>query len=119
MPAGIGLDEFEFSLVENPVIISDNFISWARPIVIHLVDCNDVTNSIFCFAIISILEAHNADFVAGFEFCQIKSLLQIVVVQIYFIHKDESVSVGRSWCAIDFSADWRLRIFKMKNETAL
>lgn len=70
MLAGAGLDEFEFFLVEDLVIISDNFISLGKPIIIHLIDCNNVTNPIFCFAIISILEAHNADFVAGFEFCQ-------------------------------------------------
>ena len=70
MLAGIWLDEFEFILVEDPDIISDNFINWAMPLAIHLVDRNEVTNPIFCFTIISILEAHNADFVAGFEFCQ-------------------------------------------------
>ena len=122
MLTGVGLDEFEFILKKDITIgFCDIAKSWTGRQLMHHCNGDYVANieATLIVPFFTMLECCDADFVAGFEFCQIKSLLQIVVVQIYFIHKDESVSVGRSWCAIDFSADWRLRIFKMKNETAL
>lgn len=73
MLAVVGLDEFEFILKEDIGIgFCDIVKIWPKRPIMHICNGDYVANieATIIVPIYTILEAHNADFVAGFEFCQ-------------------------------------------------
>lgn len=73
MLAGIGLDEFEFILKKNIIIgFCDIVKIWPKRPIMHICNGDYVANveATIIVPIYTILEFCDADFVAGFEFCQ-------------------------------------------------